>query len=400
MTPLQYMVSFGLLWNLLEVAQGHLFTGFPWNLTAYIWHHCPEMMQGAAFLGSYGLGFCTVMLFLVPLGFFLHKRAPFLQAIKGYYLCGAILCGIYCAGAYRLREVPTFHKGIFFRLVQPCISQKEKINPALAHRHFALLVDLSRQSSMGTITHVLWPESAVPWTLTPQHVKNFPEIMREVTLLTGVGYADGEAWNSLLVKSPHLPGEIVYHKHHLLPLGEYMPCRALLETFVPTEWVQKITPGKRDFSHGSTAAINGTVVSSLPGTPPFRPFICYESIFPSTISPWQEQRPQWIFVMTNDAWFGNSPGPYQHFVSACFRSVEEGLPLLRVANTGISAVVDPWGRVIHILPLDMRGCIDTELPHALPSTVYSRFGISIWGILWGICALIFLVWVRRDGRGP
>lgn len=398
MTATQYAVCFGLLWNLREVAQGHLFTGFPWNLTAYIWHHCPEMMQGAAYVGSYGLGLCTVLLFLFPLGFFLKRSTSFLRAMRGYYCCGAILCGMYFLGSYRLREKSTFHQGLFFRLVQPCIFQKDKINPALAKQHFRLLVQLSRRPSSRMVTHVLWPESAVPWAFTADDMKNFPDLVGNAILLTGVCYLDDNVWNSLLMKRPGILGEIVYHKQHLIPLGEYIPCRKFLESFLPASWIQKITPGKRDFSHGYTSCHSTIIVDDFSEMPSFRPFICYESIFPSTVSAPHKKRPQWIFVLTNDAWFGDSPGPHQHFVSAQFRSVEEGLPLLRVANTGISAVIDPWGRVLRSLPLNTMGCIDTELPQALLPTIYSRFGIFLWGILWSICSIGLFFRVRQKRR--
>jgi apolipoprotein N-acyltransferase len=173
-------------------------------------------------------------------------------------------------------------------------------------------------------------------------------------------------WNSLAVIDP--TGRIVAtaDKFHLVPLGEYVPLRDVLGPFV-----SKLTAGAGDFSAGP-----GPVTVRVPGLPPFSPLICYEVIFPGAVLD-PNDRPGWLLNVTNDGWFGRSPGPYQHFASARFRAVEEGLPLARAANTGITAMVDPFGRVVAALPLGTEGALDVLLPAPLPPTLFERTGLLL-----------------------
>ena len=185
-------------------------------------------------------------------------------------------------------------------------------------------------------------------------------------------------------------GDVVetYDKAHLVPFGEYVP----FGRYLP---VTKLTAGRVDFSAGP-----GPVTLPVPGAPPFSPLICYEAIFPGNVVTHSGTRARWLLNVTNDAWFGDSSGPYQHFASARLRAVEEGIPLVRVANTGISAVVDSYGRIIAALGLNTRGIVDSELPRPVPgTTLYARFGNAAAGVLLlvaGICA-----WSldRRHQRG-
>jgi len=146
-----------------------------------------------------------------------------------------------------------------------------------------------------------------------------------------------------------------------VPFGEYVPLRAYLP-------LPKLTAGRTDFSPGP-----GPRTLEVPAVPPFSPLICYEAIFPRQVAP-AGDRPGWLLNVTNDAWFGYSSGPYQHLASARLRAVERGLPLVRAANTGISVIVDPWGRTLRRLPLGAVGVLDGPLPQALPPTPYARFG--------------------------
>jgi apolipoprotein N-acyltransferase len=159
-----------------------------------------------------------------------------------------------------------------------------------------------------------------------------------------------------------------FDKFHLVPFGEYVPIR-----WIPG--VDRIAPGESDFTPGP-----GPVTVELPGFPPVSPLICYEVIFPGEVTQ-PGRRPQWLLNLTNDAWFGLSTGPHQHFAAARLRAVEEGLPLVRVANTGISGVVDAHGRVLAKLELGAEGVIDAALPNALPATPFARFGEAIAGAL-------------------
>jgi apolipoprotein N-acyltransferase len=176
-------------------------------------------------------------------------------------------------------------------------------------------------------------------------------------------------WNSLVVVDGNAGVAAIYDKHHLVPFGEYMPFRNILP-------LDKITAGSLDFSAGP-----GVRTLRLAGLPAFSPLICYEVIFPGRVAR-GDDRPEWLLNITNDAWFGTSAGPHQHFVSARLRSVEEGLPLVRAANTGISGVIDAYGRVVGRLGLGRSGVIDARLPVAAPDrTAFSRFGNLLPGLL-------------------
>ena len=169
-------------------------------------------------------------------------------------------------------------------------------------------------------------------------------------------------WNSLIAIDGKARSVAAYDKARLVPFGEYVPLRSVLA-------FTQVTGGRFDFSRGP-----GPTTLSVEGLPPFSPLICYEIVFPGrVVGP--GERPRWLLNVTNDGWFGDSAGPYQHFAAARMRAVEEGLPVVRAANSGISAVIDPYGRVIRRLGLGRAGVVEAGLPVALPEpTVFARFG--------------------------
>ncbi|MEI6986404.1 MAG: apolipoprotein N-acyltransferase, partial [Rhodospirillaceae bacterium] len=190
-------------------------------------------------------------------------------------------------------------------------------------------------------------------------------------------------WNSMIAEDG--AGRIIasYDKFHLVPFGEYIPGRELLPSWLP---IGAIAARGSDFSPGP-----GPRTLHLPGLPPVSPLICYEAIFPRAVID-DGDRPAWLLNLTNDAWYGRTAGPHQHFAIAQTRAVEEGLPLVRVANTGISGVVDSYGRITAWLSLGKAGIIDTALPPALPQpTLYARFGDSILGLMLLICCLFLVI---------
>jgi apolipoprotein N-acyltransferase len=226
---------------------------------------------------------------------------------------------------------------------------------------------------------VIWSETAVPFVLGQA-----PELQAESaaaalpgTLVLGIRRTEGGAWyNSLAALAPDGTVVAVYDKHHLVPFGEYIPLAGWLAR-LPLE-----TLTQAGFSAGP-----GPRLLAAPGVPPFLPLICYEAIFPGGLSA-PEGRPEWLVQVTNDAWFGTASGPYQHFAQARVRAIEQGLPLARAANTGISAMVDPFGRVLARLDLGETGYVDALLPGDLPPTWYSRIGdlpgLTAVGIIFGL----------------
>jgi apolipoprotein N-acyltransferase len=273
------------------------------------------------------------------------------------------------------------------RLVQPAIEQNLHSDPARTEREFLGTVALTRSAGFEGRTVVIWPESGVPYELSnnqplrqglaAQVVPADGLFMSGGVRTAGARTPNFQVWNTLYALDAR--GEIrgLFDKFHLVPFGEYMPLRSIVS-------LAKITAGNVDFSTGP-----GNVTLDLPGLPRVSPLICYEIIFPGAVVDGGD-RPGWIVNVTNDAWFGITSGPYQHFAAARLRAVEEGLPVVRSANNGVSGVIDAYGRVTRVLDLGLRGVIDADLPVALPPTLYGRLGD--WAVLiLGIATVLVLI---------
>ena len=372
-SPVARILFLAAFWTIAEWLRGHALTGFPWNLAAYVWSVSDPMMQSAALWGSWGLGLVTLLLAgLLSLMGRGDRRAT-LRAGTSFLV---LLSALYGFGAWRLGAAASGDTGITLRLVQGNIGQIEKLTGAHRDRHVAQHLRLSVATpGFDRVNAVIWPETAATFFLD-----RLPDWRQYVAaaappggyVVTGTLRGDppeGEPdryWNSLAVLDPS--GRIVgaADKFHLVPLGEYVPLRDIVGGLVG-----KLTAGAGDFSAGP-----GPVTVSVPGLPPFSSLICYEVIFPGAVLD-PTNRPAWLLNVTNDGWFGQSPGPYQHLASARFRAVEEGLPLARAANTGISAMIDPYGRLTASLPLGHEGALDAALPQALDLTLFARFGLAL-----------------------
>lgn len=359
------VLAFALLWSVTEWLRGHVLTGFPWNLIGYGWSAWPWMLQSVALWGVYGLGAITVAVAALPAAWLRAEDGTVDRTGGRALLVGlAVLALIAGGGAWRLAGAPAVDQAVQpdvrLRLVQPNISQIDKWRDDLFIEHFRRHLEMSAEERRDPVSHVVWPETAVPWLLDRE--EGVRQLIGSVTPHGGVtivgaprGVAPGEPtqyWNSLFAIDP--TGAVVasYDKFHLVPFGEYVPMRWLLP-------IDKITPGQIDFSAGS-----GLRTLELPGLPPVSPLICYEAIFPGNVAlrTGEGPRPDWMLNLTNDAWYGITAGPYQHFAIAMARAVEEGLPMVRVATTGISGAVDPYGRIVAYLGLDEPGVVDTLLP--------------------------------------
>jgi len=379
--------AFAVVWTAAEWVRGHAFTGLPWNLIGYAWSGgfpgAILMLQSVAWIGIYGLSFVTVLAASLPalLGTTSLVPLSLSRRLGPAIAAGLLILVPSLLGAIRLATSPTVETGNLLRIVQPSIPQTMKWEPAAAQRNFRLLRDLSGAPAPRKLAAVVWPEAATPFLLG-RDAYHRGEIAALVPdrgyVITGAVRANpppsavAQIWNSLEVVDGN--GEIVasYDKAHLVPFGEYMPLRELLP-------LQKITPGSLDY----TAGIGPTTIE-LPGLPPFAPLICYEVIFPGAIVD-EQNRPAWMLNVTNDAWYGRSSGPYQHFAIARTRAVEEGLPLVRVANNGISGIIDGVGRVVARIDLDTIGYADLPLPApaAAAPMLYARAGD--WVLLGLLC---------------
>lgn len=358
---------FAVCWGVAAWLRGHILTGFPWNLAAYGWGASLEILQSAAVIGAYGLTFLTVLLGASLAEFFAARpRWPVPAALVGLFAL------LWLGGDLRLAMTKVaFVPHTQLRIVQPDIPQAEKYVRSLRLRNWERLLDLSTSAPLKGITHIVWPEDAPPFLL-----QSSPTALDEIGILTGqsrtlitgaqraVRGKDGiAAYNSLYIFRPSGLPPYIYDKFHLVPFGEYVPLAGLLHRLDVT----KLTAGEIGFSSG-----DGPHTYPEVGAPPVGPLICYEIIFPGAVT--APQRPGWLVNVTDDSWFGPWAGPRQHFLIARVRAIEEGLPVIRAANTGISAAIDPLGRILAMIGLNRMGYLDTRLPSALPPTPYARFG--------------------------
>lgn len=359
---------FAAAWTISEWLRGVLLTGFPWNPVGSVWGASDEILQSISWLSTLGLGFVTVCVCTVPAILFLNKdtRRRSMVAVVAITILLPFLWGL---GWGRLADADTTtHEGIVLRLVQPSIPQHLKWKSDLRQGHVLKQLALSNRNEgpAGAPTHVIWAETNVPYLITE-------DSGTPASLAAGVpagGHlifgaprrnAAGQVFNSLVAINDDGDIKATFDKFHLVPFGEYVPLRGILP-------FDKLTAGRGDFTPGL-----GPETIQLEGLPPFASIICYEVIFSGGVVD-ADNRPDWILNITNDAWFGPSTGPRQHLVQARLRAIEEGLPVVRAANTGISGVIDPYGRVRNSLDLGETGIIDAPLPEPLPPTVFSYVG--------------------------
>lgn len=348
-----------------EWLRAHVLTGFPWNDVGMALASIPLIDQAAALIGLHGLDVLAVILFAAPATLVDSARRRVTPAIVVALL---LLIASLGYGALRLaRSESGFVEGVTLRLMQPNLPQDAKFKPengAEILRRYLELTDRATapgHSGVADVTHVIWPESAFPFVLSrePQAMARIAATLQGATLLTGAARIEEEAgarrkskiFNAILAVQR---GRIVaaYDKMHLVPFGEYLPLAGLLGPLGATHLV----PGVWDAGTGPRRL-------RAPGLPLAAPLVCYEAIFSGeTVEPDGPERPQWLLNVTNDGWFGATSGPYQHFAQARLRAIEEGLPLVRVANTGISAIVDPHGRILERLPLGVEAVVDGRLP--------------------------------------
>jgi apolipoprotein N-acyltransferase len=378
--PSAAALAFAALWLAGEWLRG-LIGQFPWNLVGYAFADWPALAQTASLGSVWMLGWIALLLGTLPLAWRcgLRERALWLGAVV------LPVTGLVVWGHLRLLE-PTPAGETRLRVVQGGFALDHGFRPERMRRWFDRQLALTRTPTSTPVDAVLWSEGASPYLLERDEVARaaIADALRAVPgaawLVTGgdrfVRDAAGEVVgvrNSVFAIDREGRLGAIYDKADLVPFGEFLPLRPLFAAL----GLEKVTAGSIDYLPG-----DGRVTLDLPGLPSFSPLICYEAIFPrEVVRP--GTRPGWLLNVTNDAWFGRSSGPYQHLASARLRAVERGLPLVRAANTGISVIVDPWGRTLRRLGLGETGVLDGPLPRALAQpTPYSRIGD------WGFAALL------------
>jgi len=372
-----------------EWLRGHVFTGFPWNVLGYALTWPLELMQSASVFGIYGLTLLCVAIFAAPLVLIADAKSRAQNAasavLRAALLAAVPLLALYGLGAWRLADSPAaMLEGVKVRIVQASVPQRDKWRPEKQQEIFEDQLDLSRRDATGRVddlagvTHLIWPEAAMPFLPLehPGALAAIGNMLPEGTqLLSGAlrlkhpgpltPGAAREGYNSLMVFSDSGAVGQIYDKIHLVPFGEYLPMQSLLESI----GLEQLTRWRGGFSTG----VAPRPLLEIPGLPPVAGLICYEAIFPAAIVQGGE-RPGLLVNITNDGWFGETTGPYQHFHQSRVRAVEEGVPLIRAANNGISAVVDAKGRVVALLGLNARGAIDSGVPASISRPLYASFG--------------------------
>lgn len=392
------VIALALAWTAAEWLRGHVLTGFPWNLVGYTWTSFDSVLQITSVTGIYGLGLITVAVMAMPASILADPRgaAATPRAPERSWMpsaaAAAVLALIAVGGAVRMGASEVrWQDGVNLRLVQANIPQRLKWRPELREANLLQHVDMSVAAAEVSPTVVIWPETASTFVLDEggpaarlvgSAAPPGGVVLTGAPRTTGVRGEDFSLRNSLHIVDSESRLLGTYDKSHLVPFGEYLPLRGLLSAI----GFKKVTSGSLDYSAGT-----GPQTLRLPGLPPFSPLICYEVIFPGgAVDP--DDRPEWLLSLTNDAWFGKRAGPIQHFNMARVRAVEQGLPLVRAAGTGVSAVVDPYGRVLVKLGVGVRGVIDSRLPAPLAGpTIYARFGDKVPGAVFflGILAIAF-----------
>ncbi|MBC7906854.1 MAG: apolipoprotein N-acyltransferase [Rhodospirillaceae bacterium] len=379
-------------WTVMEWARSWVLTGFPWNPLGSVWDAAAPVLQAGSLMGVFGLSLFTLLVFGLPA--VLADFAPRRAKAGAVALSALLLASAFGFGAVRLAGangdvVPD----VRLRLVQPAIGQSHKWKEELREAHLLAYLTLSKAPGWDRVTHLVWPETAAPFLL--DHDDHHRAQVASVAppggmVLTGAprvtpqGVSPFRVWNSLMAIDGAAQLLGLYDKVHLVPFGEYVPFRAVLPA--------QLNIGGTDFSPGT-----GLRTLSLPGLPPVSPLICYESIFPAEVVGRDQDRPGWLLTITNDGWFGHSAGPYQHLAAGRMRAIEEGLPLVRAANTGISAVFDAWGRELARLELGRQGVVDSVLPKSLPPTLFAHYGNTVPLSLSLLSVVIGLgfCWVQR-----
>jgi apolipoprotein N-acyltransferase len=362
------LLLLALAWTVAEWVRGHIFTGDPWNPLGHVWAFATPLLQSAAVVGVYGLGTLTFLVLASP--------------AAGWRAMLAAVAAIGLAEGAGVAVIAPLDDGAgrpLIRVVQPNTPQAEKYRPGFVEAQVNKLIGLSRRPGFENVAAVVWPETAIPFVILPSSPA-LPTLAAAAPpkgyLLTGAArgtdQSDDGVWNALLAISR--PGTIVAHydKVHLVPFGEYIPFH------------KEIAPISGLVGRGSFEVGESRVTLALPGLPAFSPLICFEAAFPGAATG-PGARPSWLLNVTNDSWFGVSSGPFQHFTSARLRTIEEGLPMVRAAQTGVSAVIDAYGRVLASVGMEQQGVIDSPLPPARVPTIYSQW--HDWSLL---ALLVFL----------
>ncbi len=360
------------VWALLEWLRSWIFTGLPFILLAYVWGVSLPVMQFSWVGGPFLLSFITFAVFSIP--YILYKNQN-KKAIYGLSISAIlVVASLWSFGLWHIKNTKLEDSDIKVRMVQPSISQAEKWLPRNRYKNFMEHVNLSKSNGLDEVRYVIWGETAVPFPIDDSDV--FLSLAKMAVpkngwLITGAPRAEFEddgrlkaAYNSMLVINDKTEIAAIYDKKHLVPYGEYVP----FKNYIP---FKKITNGLMDFTKGTKPRI--VKVDDKDFTP-FGALICYEIIFPKEFNDNVSDAPAWAVNITNDGWYGKKVGPYQHLDTARFRAVEQGLTIVRVANSGVSTFISPLGQTYSKIGLYDVAYKDDVIKNRLPKGIYSKYG--------------------------
>jgi apolipoprotein N-acyltransferase len=371
LAPRRAIPALVLTWTAAELSRAYVLTGFPWGLIGYLWLPVSPI-QWVSLVGPHGLTFLTLALAALLAAALpaLHRRTVFQPRLLAAVLGGTLLFTLFGVGKALTPPLQDLSGRPVVRLIQPNAPQHEKWDPLKIPVFYnrQITYTAAPTATGGAPDLVVWPETALPGLLRhlADELGQVSHAAGKAQVIAGLQRADGGRWyNSLVLMAPDGDLKQVYDKYHLVPFGEYMPAKALFEK-INIMGLAARAEGGYSPGPGPTLLDLDTLGTALP-------LICYEAVFPQDVYR-APARPDMLIQITNDAWFGTWSGPYQHLEQARVRAIEQGLPMLRSANTGVSAAIDGAGRVLAEIPLGEAGYVDAALPPPLRRTVYSRTG--------------------------
>ena len=391
---ISFILFFSLVFSIFEFLRGNLFTGFPWNLISYTWSWSTEIVQILSLIGAYSLSLISITFFCIPFLFF--KKEFVLKNIFFVLFCLIIFIGNYSYGKFKLNNSNyKFDKEINVKIISPNFSLKDYNNQSEEFQIKRLIKISDPKKDKKTL--FIWPEG-IFYQSYLEDIKKYRNLFKDkfsenhliilgINNFTSINNIDDQKYfNSLAVLNYKLEILSLYNKINLVPFGEFLPFEKTLSKF----GLKKITPGYSSFSSGDERMMIN--LGSQFNEKLILPLICYEIIYPAKIKK-ANQLPDLVVNISEDAWFGRSIGPHQHFAKAIYRSIEEGVFIARSANKGISAFIDPNGRVLKSLNTGESGNIELNFPHFNQPTLFSNHGNKIFFLI--ILLYIFLTLIFK-----
>jgi len=384
-----FILLFSLVFSIFEFLRGNLFTGFPWNLISYTWSWSLETIQILSLIGSYSLSLISLTIFCVPFLFFEKKK--YKKNICFSLVILIIFAGNYFYGLYSIKTNNyKFDKNMTIKIISPNLSLVE-YNTDSEINQLKRLIKISDPDKNKKILFI-WPEG-IFYESYLQNIKKYKSLFadsfsKKHLIILGINnIKNGNIYNSLVVVNSNLDILSIYNKINLVPFGEFLP----FDNFLSKFGLKKITKGYNSFSSGNKREminLGDKYEKKL-----ILPLICYEIIYSGKIKK-KNQFPDLVVNISEDAWFGDSIGPYQHFSKAIYRSIEEGVFIARSANKGISAFISPDGKIIKSLNTGEAGSIELDFPHFNKITLFSKFKNKIF-LLFIFLYMFIILFLRK-----